>query len=73
MSDGQKLKVHTAIINSDMSARWITYLPDGSVNTSMNFSQCVFADGYVYFTDNGDITAKMTPRFKVGPDGLEDD
>ena len=73
VSDGQKLKVHTAIINSDMSARWITYLPDGSVNTSMDFRQCVFADGYVYFTDNGDITAKMTPRFKVGSDGLEDD
>lgn len=71
VSEGQRVKVYTAIINSDMTARWILYLPDGSVNSDMPFRQCVFKDGMAYFTDNGDTTIKMTPRFRLGANGLQ--
>lgn len=71
ISEGQRAKVYSATIYSDMTAEWILFMPDGSVNTTMNFSQCVFQDGYVYFTDNGDISIKGTPRFRLGPNGLQ--
>lgn len=71
VSQGQRVKVYTAIIHNDLTAEWITYLPDGSVNTSMSFRQCVFQDGYVYFTDNGDTSIKGTPRFRLGSSGLQ--
>ena len=71
ISEGQRVKVYTAIINSDMTARWIVYMPDGSVNSDMSFRQCVFKDGMAYFTDNGDTTIKMTPRFKLGTNGIQ--
>ena len=71
VSQGQRVKVYTAVLHSDLSADFITYLPDGSVNASMSFSKCVFQNGYVYFTDNGDINVKGTPRFRLGSDGLQ--
>ena len=71
VSQGQRAKVYSAIIHNDLSAEWILYLPDGSVNTSMSFRQCVFQDGYVYFTDNGDTSIKGTPRFRLGSSGLQ--
>ena len=37
----------------------------------MSFRQCVFQDGYVYFTDNGDTSIKGTPRFRLGSSGLQ--
>ena len=71
VSQGQRAKVYSAIIHNDLSAEWILYLPDGSVNTSMSFRQCVFQDGYVYFTDNGDTSIKGTPRFRLASSGLQ--
>lgn len=71
VSQGQRVKVYTAIIHNDLTAEWITYLPDGSVNASMSFRQCVFQDGYVYFTDIGDTSIKGTPRFRLGSSGLQ--
>jgi hypothetical protein len=71
VSEGQRAKVYSATIYSDMTAEWTLFMPDGSVNTTMSFSQCVFQDGYVYFTDNGDISIKGTPRFRLGPNGLQ--
>lgn len=71
VSQGQRVKIYTAIIHNDLTAEWILYLPDGSVNTSMSFRQCVFQDGYVYFTDNGDTSIKGTPRFRLGSSGLQ--
>ena len=71
VSEGQRVKVYTATINSDLTAEWILYMPDGSINTSMNFRMCVFQDDYVYFTDNGDVSIKGTPRFRLGPNGLQ--
>lgn len=71
VSQGQRVKVYTAIIHNDLTAEWILYLPDGSVNTSMSFKKCVFQDGYVYFTDNGDTSIKGTPRFRLSSSGLQ--
>ena len=71
ISEGQRVKVYSATIFSDMTAEWKLYMPDGSVNTTMSFNQCVFQDGLVYFTDNGEIYEKGTPRFKLGPNGLQ--
>jgi hypothetical protein len=71
VSEGQRVKVYSATIFSDMTAEWKLYMPDGSVNTTMSFNQCVFQDGLVYFTDNGEIYEKGTPRFKLGPNGLQ--
>lgn len=71
VSQDQRVKVYTAIIHNDLTAEWIVYLPDGSVNASMSFRQCVFQDGYVYFTDNGDTSIKGTPRFRLGSSGLQ--
>ena len=71
VSQSQRVKVYTAIIHNDLTAEWITYLPDGSVNASMSFRQCVFQDGYVYFTDNGDTSIKGTPRFRLGSSGIQ--
>ena len=70
-SEGQRLKVYTAIINSDMTCRFTTYLPDGSKINSINFNQCVFKDGYAFFTDNGNTNIKGTPRFLLGSNGLQ--
>ena len=53
-----------------MTCVFITYTPDGDSNM-INLNKCVFTDGFVYFTDDGDITIKGTPRFKLGPDGLQ--
>lgn len=72
ISQGKRVKVYTAIINRDMTARWILYTPDGSVNSDLPFKQCVFTNGKAYFTDNGDITIRMTPRFMLGSNGLQD-
>lgn len=55
VSEGQRVKVYSATIFSDMTAEWKLYMPDGSVNTTISFNQCVFQDGFVYFTDNGEI------------------
>ena len=71
VSQGQRAKVYTAIIHNDLTAELIVYLPDGAVNTSMSFRQCVFQDGYVYFTDNGDTSIKGTPSFRLGSSGLQ--
>lgn len=71
-TQGQRLKCYGAVINNDMTCGFITYTPDGDRNV-IKLKQCVFSDGYVYLTDNGDITLKGTPRFKLGPDGLLDD
>lgn len=71
VSQGKRVRVYTATIFNDMTAEWTLFMADGSVNTTMSFGQCVFKDGYVYFTDNGDITIKGTPRFRLGPDGLQ--
>ncbi len=71
ISQDQRVKVYSVIINEDNTAKWILYMPDGSINTSMVFRQCVFQNGYVYFTDNGDISIKGTPRFRLGPNGLQ--
>lgn len=71
ISQGQRVRVYSAIINEDNTAKWILYMPDGSINTSMVFRQCVFHNGYVYFTDNGDINIKGTPRFRLGTNGLQ--
>lgn len=70
-SGGQRLKVYTAVIKGDNTAKFVTFLPDGSLNTSIDFRQCVFANGFVFFTDNGDINIKGTPRFKLGSGGLQ--
>ena len=71
VSEGQRVKVYSATIFSDMTAEWKLYMPDGSVNTSISFYQCVFQDGFVYFTDNEGIFEKGTPRFRLGPNGLQ--
>ena len=70
-SQGTRAKVYTAKIHSDNTADWILYMPDGSVNTSMHFRKCVFQNGYLYLTDNGDISIKGTPRFRLGSNGLQ--
>lgn len=70
-SGGQRLKVYTAVIKDDNTAKFITFMPDGSLNTSIDFRQCVFTNGFVFFTDNGDINIKGTPRFKLGSGGLQ--
>lgn len=69
--EGQRLKVYTAVIKSNNTAQFVTFLPDGSHNTTIDFNQCVFTNGLVYFTDNGDISIKGIPRFKLGTSGLE--
>lgn len=71
VSEGQRVRVYTATIFSDLAAEWKLYMPDGSVNTTMSFNQCVFQDGFAYFTDNGEIFEKGTPRFRLGPNGLQ--
>ena len=70
-SEGQRVRVYTAVINQDMTCEFISYLSDGSINGSVSMKQCVFRDGYVFFTDNGDITIKGTPRFRLGSSGLQ--
>ena len=72
ISEGRRAKVFSATIFSDMTAEFKLFMPDGSVNTTMNFNQCVFKDGFVYFTDDGEIFEKGTPRFRLGPSGLQD-
>ena len=54
-----------------MTCGFTTYLPDGSKINSINFNQCVFKDGYVFFTDNGNTNIKGTPRFMLGSNGLQ--
>lgn len=71
ISEGQRVRVYTATIFSDLTAEWILYMPDGSINTVTSFRQCVFQDGYVYLTYNGDISIKGIPRFRLGPKGLQ--
>lgn len=71
VSEGQRAKVYSATIFRDLTAEWKLFMPDGSVNTTMSFNQCVFQNGFVYFTDNGDISIKGTPRFRLGPNGLQ--
>ena len=70
-SQGMRAKVYTANIYSNNTADWILYMPDGTVNTSMHFRKCVYQNGYLYLTDNGDISIKGTPRFRLGSNGLQ--
>ena len=68
-TQGRRMRCYSAVINDDMTCVFITYTPDGDRNV-VNLRKCVFTNGHVYFTDNGDITLKGTPRFRLGPDGL---
>lgn len=69
-SNGIAYRCLSAIIYSDYSCEFISYTPEGERN-SIHFNKCVFKDGLVYFTDYGDITFKGTPRFRLGPNGLQ--
>lgn len=72
MDSGIKMvRIYKATIRSNMTAEFVTYLPDGSTNGVLNFKKCVFTNGRVYFTDDGDINVKGTPRFILGTNGLQ--
>ena len=63
------MRCYSAVIYEDMTCDFITYTPNGDKNV-LNLRKCVFSNGYAYLTDNGDITLKGTPRFKLGSNGL---
>lgn len=70
-SEGQRVRVYTAVVNSDMSAKYVIFTPDGDINTEMDYRYCTFNNGYLYFTNYGNIDEKGAPRFKIGPNGLQ--
>lgn len=69
-SGGRTLKCYEAVIYEDCSCDFITYTEAGNSNY-LHFRKAVFTNGFVYFTDDGDITKKMTPRFRLGGNGLQ--
>lgn len=71
--EGTRYKVVSGVIYDDFSCDFITYRPSGDINDIWHLKKCVFTNGYVYFTNNGDITIKNTPRFRLGPNGLQTD
>ncbi len=69
--NGAKTKFLTISINDDLSADHYLYLPDGNTNHA-HWEKCVFANGYVYFTINGDYSDRLTPKAKINDNGLLD-
>ena len=69
--NGTRIKFLTISINDDLSADHYLYLPDGNTNHS-HWEKCVFADGYVYFTINGDYSDTHTPKAAIDENGLLD-
>ena len=69
--NGARIKFLTISINDDLSADHYLYLPDGNTNHA-HWEKCVFANGYVYFTINGDYSDRLTPKAKINDYGLLD-
>lgn len=68
-TQGRRMRCYSVVIYKDMTCDFITYTPNGDKNV-LNLRKCVFSNGFAYLTDNGDITLKGTPRFKLGSTGL---